>query len=257
MKQQFLDVTPLINRLVIEQKLQDKSGVYAYTQRELAYNSNRIEGSKLTKNQTISLFETGTIAPDKDFVRFKDAEEMTGHFVMFNDMLATYSKPLTEDLIKQYHRDLKSGVFEDIANGYPIGEYKSRKNIVSNIETTAPHEVSKEMQELLNSYNALATVSLLDIIKFHVKFERIHPFQDGNGRVGRIIMYKECLKNGIFPFVIEDSRKQEYYNGLNSVENKDDYQLLLALCEEEQQKYYDEVKDFIYEIDKSNEDFEI
>ncbi len=144
----------LLKRLEIEFNKQDKSGVYGETQRLLAYNSNRIEGSVLTYNQTSSIFDTGTIVNDVDVVRTKDIEEMNGHFVMFNNMLKNYESTLSEDLIKSYHYDLKFGVFEDRANGYAIGEYKKRGNRVSDIITCTPEEVSNKMQSLLNDYNS-------------------------------------------------------------------------------------------------------
>lgn len=241
------DITKLINRLIIEQKKNDKCGIYAYTQKFFAYNSNRIEGSKLTMGQTISLFETGMLKPDEEYIRFKDAEEMTGHFVMFNYMLQTYLEPLSEELIKTYHKCLKSGVFEDMANGYPVGEYKNRSNIVGNIKTSKPEDVEKDMQELLGYYNSKETITLYDIAEFHVRYEKIHPFQDGNGRTGRMIMYKECLKNNIFPFIIEDDRKQEYYDCLSK---EDNYESLVAFFKSEQETYYKEATPLINEINE-------
>lgn len=174
-------INTLINRLNIELNKHDNSGVYGQTQKMLAYNSNRIEGSTLTYNQTISIFETGTIITDKEqFVRTKDIEEMNGHFIMFNNMLKTYNETLSEKLIKSYHYDLKFGVFEDKANGYPIGEYKNRANRISDLITTKPEDVSKEMEQLLNEYNKKNKITLKDIAIFHAKYENIHPFQDGN-----------------------------------------------------------------------------
>ena len=150
-----MDTNKLIERLQIEYERQDKSGVYGLTQRLLAYNSNKIEGSTLTYNQTSSIFETGYLSSDGDMtIRTKDVEEMTGHFVMFNNMLKSYQDNLSEELIKKYHYDLKSGVFEDIANGYPIGEYKTRANIVSDIKTILPSEVEGEIKKLLDDYNS-------------------------------------------------------------------------------------------------------
>lgn len=174
-------VEELIKRLIIEFERQDKSGVYGYTQRNLAYNSNRIEGSKLTKKQTNSLFETKSLKTDDDYVRSKDIEEMTGHFLMFNEMLKTYQQELTEDLIKNYHYQLKAGVFEDKANGYPIGEYKNRGNFVADIKTVAPEMVGDEIKKLLQEYYSIKNVSLEDIARFHYKYELIHPFQEPNG----------------------------------------------------------------------------
>ena len=169
----------LLQRFMIESEKNDRSGIYAYTQRKLAYNSNKIEGSTLTEKQTASIFETGTIAADGTIFRTKDIEEMTGHFTMFNHMLKTYEQEISQSLIRSYHYHLKAGVFEDMANGYPIGEYKNRMNIVSDIETSLPGCVEEDMQELLDIYNEKENHSIEDIAEFHAKFEKIHPFQDG------------------------------------------------------------------------------
>lgn len=240
-------VSLLINRFEIEFERQDRGGVYGYTQRNLAYNSNKIEGSKLTPEQTSSLFETGTIKSDS-YLYAKDVEETTGHFAMFNDMIKTYQESLSENLIKEYHTHLKSGVFEDKANGYPVGEYKNRANMFSNIKTTSPIEIEEQMKELLLEYHNKTSISLKDIAEFHVKYEKIHPFQDGNGRTGRIIMFKECLKNNIMPFIIEDKNKQEYYDCLNIAQIEENYKPFIEFLEREQQEYYSNIKDFIIEI---------
>lgn len=242
-KKHFME--QLIQRFQIEFAKNDRSGVYAYTQRLLAYNSNRIEGSTLTEKQTASLFDTGLLSSEDAPIRAKDVEEMTGHFLMFNDMLTTYKQPLSHELIKEYHFKLKSGVFEDIANGYPIGEYKNRRNIVSNITTALPEEVSARMTELLEWYNAVPNPTLLDLTRLHVEYETIHPFQDGNGRTGRIILFKECLKNGIIPFIISDARKQEYYFLLNKAQTEKVYEPLEAFFLSEQKIYEELMRGFI------------
>ena len=169
---------------------------------------------------------------------------MTGHFLMFNNMLKSYDVLLTEDLIKSYHYDLKSGVFEDKSNGYPIGEYKNRGNRVSDIVTVKPGDVHLEMEKLIDEYNNKKNVTLEDIALFHSKYESIHPFQDGNGRTGRIIIYKECLKNNIFPLIIEDVNKSEYYASLNSAQ-KGDVLPLVEFFKKEQLEYYNRVKDLL------------
>ena len=236
----------LVKRLIIEFKKQDKSGIYGETQRLLAYNSNRIEGSTLTYNQTASIFNTGSISTDDEVIRTKDIEEMNGHFAMFNNMLKTYNDILTEDLIKSYHYDLKIGVFEDKANGYLVGEYKNRGNRVSDIKTASVSDVPNLMKELLNKYNNKNEINIRDIALFHANYESIHPFQDGNGRTGRIIMFKECLKNNIFPFIIEDSKKGEYYRVLNNAQ-KGELEGLVAFIEKEQLIYFEKVKDLLLE----------
>ncbi len=234
----------LLKRLEIEFNKKDKSGVYGETQILLAYNSNRIEGSTLTYNQTSSIFDTGTIVNNEEIVRTKDIEEMNGHFVMFNNMLKNYKATLSEDLIKSYHYDLKFGVFEDRANGYAVGEYKTRGNRVSDIITCDPEEVSSRMQALLKKYNSKSDIQLEDIALFHVEYEKIHPFQDGNGRTGRIIMFKECLKNRIFPFIIEDINKGKYYAVLNKAQ-KGEIEPFVNFLMEEQKAYYDSIIDLI------------
>ena len=182
----------LKDRLQIEFKKQDRSGVYGYTQRSMAYNSNRIEGSTLTEKQTASMFETGTLyVDDPDMIfRTKDIEEMNGHFLMFNKMLDTLDLELTEELIKAFHYELKSGIFEDRANGYAIGDYKKRPNMIGIYETVLPSQVSDEMSQLLAWYNN-QDISLEILAEFYARYESIHPFQDGNGRTGRMILFRE------------------------------------------------------------------
>ncbi len=238
-------IQELIKRFEIEKNKEDLGGVYAITQRMIAYNSNRIEGSTLSEEQTASLFETGTINSNNEIIRAKDIEEMTGHFLMFNEMLETFNEDLSNDLIKKYHYKLKSGVFEDILNGYPIGNYKNRENIVGTIKTARPEKVVEEMELLINSYKSLTKVKLSDIVEFHAKFERIHPFQDGNGRVGRLLIFKECLKNNIMPLIINDKNKPQYYQALSFALNKNEYDSLIKLFENEQEKYYEYIKGFV------------
>lgn len=153
----------------------------------MSYNSSRIEGSTLTEKQTASIFYTGTIESEIDsvIVRTKDIEEMTGHFTMFNEMLKTYSEPLSCDLIKRYHHALKSGVFEDVANGYPIGEYKNRRNIVADVVTCPPEKVADEIDRLFEWYKGIDEKTISVLAELHIRYERIHPFQDGDGRTVR------------------------------------------------------------------------
>lgn len=238
-------VNRLKERFTIEMQKQDRSGVYSYTQRNMAYNSNKIEGSTLTKEQTNSIFTTGTMTIDGTF-RTKDVEETSGHFAMFNEMLKKVDEPLSESIIKEFHYKLKSGVWEDMANGYAVGEYKQRYNQVADIETTLPHEVPIKMQELLEWYHS-QEVTLKTIAEFHIRYERIHPFQDGNGRTGRIIMFKECLKYNILPFVILDSDKIEYYHAL------DDVMKLEQFLKKSQKQYVLETLKFLFTFDEMKE----
>lgn len=239
------NVESLIKRFLIEHEKNDRGGIYAYTQRKLAYNSNKIEGSTLTERQTATIFDTGTIYADGTLFRTKDIEEMTGHFKMFNYMLEVFDEPLSEEIIKQFHYHLKVGVFEDMANGYPVGNYKNRANIVSDIKTSMPEQVSSDMQTLVARYNEKDKHTVEDIAIFHADFEKIHPFQDGNGRVGRMIIFKECLKNRIVPVIIEDDKKVEYYECLNRAQQRKEYEKLFQFFYEEQSKYEQEMNQFV------------
>ena len=228
-------------RLLFEFKKQDKSGVYGWTQYQMGYNSNRIEGSMLSEVHTVALFETGTVYAQGESFKAKDIEEMRGHFLMFNDMLQDYTQELSEEIIKKYHFKLKSGVFEDTANGYVAGEYKKRANRVGTIQTALPNEVQEKMQSLLEEYT-LKEPTLLELAEFHLQFERIHPFQDGNGRTGRIILFKECLKYKVIPFIIQDNNKAKYYIALNS----NDAKQLAEYFATEQEAYYEKIKEFLF-----------
>lgn len=227
----------LLERFKIERKKFDRSGVYGYTQRLLAYNSNKIEGSTLTEEQTASLFDNGTLPKSDDYYRAKDVEEMNGHFLMFNRMLDTLEEPLTQELIKQFHYELKSGVFEDRANGYAIGDYKERPNVIGIHHTVRPENVAEEMRKLFEWYsNQEIDISVL--AEFHIRYESIHPFQDGNGRTGRLIIFRECLKNHIVPVVIEDANRNEYLDALKAYREYGNIELMIKLFMKEQEFYY-------------------
>lgn len=233
----------LLERFMIERKKFDRSGIYAYTQRLLAYNSNKIEGSTLTEEQTASLFDNGTLPKSDDYYRAKDVEEMNGHFLMFNKMLDTLDEPLSQELIRQFHYELKSGVFEDRANGYAIGKYKERPNMIGMYQTAKPENVAREMHLLIDwYYGEKADISVL--AEFHARYESIHPFQDGNGRTGRLILFRECLKNGIVPIVIEDENRNEYLDSLKEYREEKKTDKLIELLKKEQQFYLDRCKYF-------------
>lgn len=238
-----MEVEALIKRLQIEFNRHDRSGVYGLTQRELAYNSNKIEGSTLTMEHTASLFETGTIYGD-DIYKAKDIEETTGHFLMFNYMLKTLSEPLSENLIKEFHRELKSGVFEDRLNGYAIGDYKKRPNIVGSIITSSPKDVAADMNTLLAEYKSKPK-TIETMAWLHAKYENIHPFQDGNGRTGRMILFRECLVNNIMPFVIQDTNRSRYIRFLSEAQKNGDISNLTGYFVEEQAAYKDRIYPFI------------
>lgn len=241
-EKEFLDF--LLERFKIEREKFDRSGVYAYTQRLLAYNSNKIEGSTLTEEQTAALFDDGILPKSDDYYRAKDVEEMNGHFLMFNKMLDTLDGLLTQELIKQFHYELKSGVFEDRANGYAIGDYKKRPNMVGIYQTVRPENVVQEMQILLDWYNN-QDINISVLAEFHAKYESIHPFQDGNGRTGRLLIFRECLKNNILPVVIEDANRNEYLEALKEYREINSLNKLTSLFEKEQQFYFEKCKYFI------------
>ncbi len=234
----------LLERFQIERKKFDRSGVYAYTQRLLAYNSNKIEGSTLTEEQTASLFDNGTLPRSDDYYRAKDVEEMSGHFLMFNKMLDTFDEPLTEVLIKRFHYELKSGVFEDRANGYEIGDYRKRPNMIGMYQTARPEKVPEEMERLLEWYHGRkADIAML--AEFHARYECIHAFQDGNGRTGRLILFRDCLKHGMAPAVIEDKNRNAYLEALKEYREHTTTVQLEKLFREEQEFYREKYKYFM------------
>ena len=188
-------------------------GIYHETQVRLTYNSNRIEGSKLSEDQTRLIFETNTIGAEEG-VSVDDIIETANHFRAIDYIIDLAEEPLTEDIIKTLHKILKTGTRDSYLSWFNVGEYKARANVVGGQETTPPSKVAGEMKKLIDAYSEISDVSLEDIIKFHHDFERIHPFQDGNGRVGRLIAFKEALRFNIVPFIIEDSKKVFYYRGL-------------------------------------------
>lgn len=235
MKQKVKFLQFLLEQFQIEYKKFDCSGVYAYTQRTMAYNSNKMEGGLLTEEQTASLFDSGILPKTDVYYRAKDIEEMNGHFLMFNKMLDTLEESLTQELIKAFHYELKSGVFEDRANGYAIGDYKKRPNMIGMYTTVKPDAVAGEMEKLLAWYHT-QKIDLSVLAEFHGRYESIHPFQDGNGRTGRLILFRECLRNGIIPFVIEDANRHEYVEALKAY-RENDCEKLVALFRKEQEFY--------------------
>lgn len=189
-------------------------GIYHKTQIEMTYNSNHIEGSRLTHDQTRYIFETNTIGVTGEAVNVDDVIETANHFRCIDFIIEHAKSALTEKMIKKLHLMLKTGTSDARQKWFAVGEYKKMPNEVGGMATTLPEDVAAEMQALLAAYSAQKAKTLEDILDFHVRFERIHPFQDGNGRVGRLIMFKECLKYNIVPFIIEDNLKMFYYRGL-------------------------------------------
>ena len=210
-------------------------GIYHRVQIDLTYNSNHIEGSRLTHDQTRYIFETNTIGITDGSVNVDDIVETTNHFRCIDSIIDNATHALSEKYIKELHLLLKSGTSDSRKSWFAVGDYKKLPNEVGNRETVAPEEVHDEISELIADYNALETVTFEDIIAFHVRFERIHPFQDGNGRIGRLIMFKECLKHDIVPFIIDESHKMFYYRGLSEWDYERGY--LLDTCLSAQDKF--------------------
>lgn len=210
-----IKISSLLTALREQKEMKLKGGIYHRTQIELTYNSNHIEGSRLSKEQTRFIFETNTIGVSDDAVNVDDIIETTNHFRCVDFIIDRAMEPLTEDLIKQLHKMLKSGTTDATKSWFAVGEYKKLPNEVGGIETVEPNEVKASVRALLMDYRKKNTISFVDILDFHERFEAIHPFQDGNGRVGRLIMFKECLRHGIVPFIITDELKMYYYRGLH------------------------------------------
>lgn len=205
---------PLLVVLRQEKEAKLKGGIYHKTQIDLTYNSNHIEGSRLTHDQTRYIFETNTIGIEGESVRVDDIIETTNHFRCIDLIIDRAEERLTESLIKELHLILKSGTSDSRKDWFTVGDYKRLPNEVGGNETTAPKDVHREIKALFKEYNAKKRKSFEDIIDLHQRFELIHPFQDGNGRVGRLVMFKECLANGYVPFIITDELKMFYYRGL-------------------------------------------
>ena len=207
-------ISPLLQALREQKELKMKGGIYHRTQIDLTYNSNHIEGSRLTHDQTRYIFETNTIGVEGESVRVDDIIETVNHFRCIDLVIDRAEEELTESLVKELHRILKSGTSDSRKEWFAVGEYKRIPNEVGGSETTAPERVHKEMKALLSEYNAKKKKTFEDIVDLHQRFEAIHPFQDGNGRVGRLVMFKECLTKGEVPFIITDDLKMFYYRGL-------------------------------------------
>ena len=213
-------------------------GIYHKTQIELTYNSNYIEGSSLTREQTRYIFETNTIGAETGNLNVDDVIETANHFRLVSLIIDNAKSMLTEEFIKELHLMLKNGTSDSRKNLFAVGDYKKLPNEVGGMNTVIPEEVSDKMKELLNKYNAKEKINFEDILDFHVKFEKIHPFQDGNGRVGRLTMFKECMKYNIVPFIIEDDLKMFYYRGLAKWETEKGYLRDTCLTAQDRYKAY-------------------
>lgn len=218
-----------------EKRTKYAGGIYHKTQIDLTYNSNHIEGSRLTHDQTRYIFETNTIGVENEVLNVDDVIETSNHFRCIDLIIDHAASTLSEHFIKKLHHILKTGTSDSRKDWFAVGEYKRLPNEVGGMQTSLPEGVADRMKALLSDYNAVPKKTLDNILDFHVRFERIHPFQDGNGRVGRLIMFKECLKYNIVPFIIEENLKLFYYRGLKEWYNEKGY--LTDTCLTAQDKY--------------------
>ena len=228
----------LLSILKDEKKKQRKGGVYHKVQIDLTYKSNHIEGSRLTHDQTRYIFETNTIGFENGAVNVDDIVETANHFRCIDMVIDNAMQPLSEAFIKRLHFTLKNGTSDSRKDWFAVGEYKRVPNEVGGRDTAAPEEVATKIGALLDTYNATKKHTLEQIVEFHHDFECIHPFQDGNGRVGRLILFKECLKNNIVPFIIEDDLKMFYYRGLHEWNNEHGYLMDTCLTAQDRFKAY-------------------
>ena len=228
-------VKTLLSILQEEKRTKYAGGIYHKTQIDLTYNSNHIEGSRLTYDQTRYIFETNTIGIENEVLNVDDVIETSNHFRCIDLIIDHAASTLSEHFIKKLHHILKTSTSDSRKDWFAVGEYKRLPNEVGGMQTSLPEEVADRMKALLSDYNAVPKKTLDDILDFHVRFERIHPFKDGNGRVGRLIMFKECLKYNIVPFIIEENLKLFYYRGLKEWYNEKGY--LTDTCLTAQDKY--------------------
>lgn len=225
----------LLKILKKEKETRYTNGIYKRVQVLFTHNSNRIEGNQLTLEQTRSIFEYNTIDISSNILNINDIIETSNHFQCIDYIIDVANKKLTESIIKKFHKILYTGINLQNKEWFKIGEYKKLPNTISDIETTTPEDTPEAVKNLLLQYNNKKNISINDIIDFHVSFERIHPFQDGNGRVSRLIMFKECLKHNIVPFIIEAEFKQYYYRGLREYRKEKGY--LVETCLAAQDKF--------------------
>ena len=215
--------TDVLSRLKMEKDAGINGGLYHKIQIDMTYNSNHIEGSRLTHDQTRYIFETNTIGVEESSVNVDDIVETVNHFRCIDLLIDQANYKLSEAFIKQLHFVLKTGTSDSRKNWFNVGDYKRLENEVGGMPTTHPSNVTEEIKALLKDYNLINTKTLDDIIDFHYRFEKIHPFQDGNGRIGRLIMFKECLRNDITPFIVYDDLKEFYYRGLKEWNHEKGY----------------------------------
>ena len=228
----------LLNALREEKAGRIKGGIYHKVQVELTYNSNHIEGSRLTHDQTRYIYETNTIGMENGVLNVDDIVETANHFQCIDLVIDHAEQPLTEDFIKLLHRTLKTGTSDSRKDWFAVGEYKKLPNEVGGRSTTPPEQVAEKMRELLKRYAQTDKKTLKDLVEFHDQFECIHPFQDGNGRVGRLILFKECLRYDIVPFIIDEELKLFYYRGLHEWKTEPGYLMDTCLTAQDKFKAY-------------------
>ncbi len=228
----------LLDILKLEKESKLKGGIYHKVQIELTYNSNHIEGSRLTHDQTRYIYETNTIGLTEEVINVDDIVETANHFRCIDLIIDKANLNITENLIKQLHFILKNGTTDSRKNWFIVGDYKKLPNEVGGRATTSPEKVEDEVKYLIEWYKNIKNKTLNDIIEFHYRFEYIHPFQDGNGRVGRLLMFKECLKYNIVPFIIDDKLKMCYYRGLKEWKQEKGYLIDTCLAAQDQFKVY-------------------
>ncbi len=248
LKEDVFDIAKInVLEVLREQKdMKLKGNLYHNTQILFAYNTNHMEGSKLSEAQTRYIYETNTLLTEKDSITdLDDVLETANHFKLVDYMLEMADKKVTEKMIKEFHKILKEGTSDSRKDWFVVGEYKKLANEVGGLKTTEPKNVEREMKKLLEWYESFKQITINEIIEFHAKFEKIHPFQDGNGRVGRIIAFKECLKNNIVPFIILDKEKLFYYRGLNQYQTNKEKGYLMDTCLNAQDQYTNIVESFL------------
>lgn len=228
----------LLDFLRLEKASGMKGGIYHKIQIELTYNSNHIEGSRLTHDQTRYIYETNTIGMDEGAVNVDDIVETVNHFRCIDIVIGSANQSLSETFIKQLHQTLKSGTSDSRKDWFAVGAYKKLPNEVGGMETVLPEDVSEQMKALIATYKREKTKTLEELLEFHVVFESIHPFQDGNGRVGRLILFKECLRNNIVPFIIDEELKMFYYRGLREWKSERGYLIDTCLTAQDKFKKY-------------------
>ena len=228
----------LLDVLRAEKTAKLHGGIYHRVQIDLTYNSNHIEGSRLTHDQTRFIFETNTIGMSDGAVKVDDVVETANHFKCIDMVIDSAAHVLSEAFIKQLHATLKSGTSNSRQDWFAVGDYKKLPNEVGGMDTAQPEEVASQMKKLLSEYNANKEKSFDDLLDFHYRFERIHPFQDGNGRVGRLVLFKECLRNNIVPFIIDEDTKLYYYRGLKEWERERGYLRDTCLAAQDKFKKY-------------------